>query len=168
MSYYEVDIDDRKLDQFHSEMINIAKTQYALEMNVSVYEVEEKFLETFETDASDFANFGQVQRQLYDSSDIDENDKIVEIQNLLVEPEEDDIELLERFFLRTKNGSSRYSQLKIWANFLKIIEINAPELYKVLEFMLIIPNGTAEVERFFKVLKDMKSKKKQIVCQQAN
>jgi len=112
------------------------------------------------TNVSDFANFGQAQGQFYDPSDIDENDEMIETENLMVEPEEDDIELLERFFLRTKNKSSRYSQLKIWSMFLKKIEINAPELYKVLEFMLIIPNGTAEVERFFKVLKDMKSKKR--------
>ena len=38
--------------------------------------------------------------------------------------------------------------------------MNAPELYSVIEFMLIIPNGTADVERFFKVLKEMKSKRR--------
>ena len=71
-----------------------------------------------------------------------------------------DLEILEKLFLKTKNKSERYSQLKIWANFLKKIQLSAPELYSVIEFMLIIPNGTAEVERFFKVLKEMKSKRR--------
>ena len=51
-------------------------------------------------------------------------------------------------------------QQRIWSTFLKKIEIAAPDLYNVLEFILIIPNGTADVERFFKVLKEMKSKRR--------
>ena len=43
---------------------------------------------------------------------------------------------------------------------MKKIQLSAPELYSVIEFMLIIPNGTADVERFFKVLKEMKSKRR--------
>ena len=38
------------------------------------------------------------------------------------------------------------------------IEVSCPSLYKFLELFLCNPNGTAEVERFFKFLKQMKSK----------
>ena len=41
---------------------------------------------------------------------------------------------------------------------MKLIETSARSLYQVLELFLIIPNGTAEVERFFKFIKAMKSK----------
>ena len=35
---------------------------------------------------------------------------------------------------------------------MKLIETSARSLYQVLELFLIIPNGTAEVERFFKAM----------------
>ena len=41
---------------------------------------------------------------------------------------------------------------------MKLIETSARSLYQVLELFLIISNGAAEVERFFKFLKAMKSK----------
>ena len=39
------------------------------------------------------------------------------------------------------------------------LEYKAPELCNVLELAMIIPNGTSEIERKFKTLKDMKLKK---------
>ena len=119
-------------------------------------EVERSLLE----DALKFANKGQQDLVPYDPSDIDEDNEYEESDKLLEEPEEDNMEILETFFLKTANHSNRYSQLKVWAAFLKKIAISAPDLSKVIELMLIVPNGTSEVERFFKILKSMKSKKR--------
>ena len=52
------------------------------------------------------------------------------------------------------------TQADVWSEFLKRIEISCPDLYQVIELLLIIPNGTAEVERYFNLLKAMKSKKR--------
>ena len=40
------------------------------------------------------------------------------------------------------------------------------DLYSVLEFILIIPDAVADVERFFKVLKEMKSKRRNNISAQ--
>ena len=142
-------------------MITIAQTQLANERKVSVKTIEKEIEKQLADEASAFANNGQAQTmEAYDPSDLDEPENLSESENLLEEPPEDDLEILERLFLKTKNRSERYSQLKIWANFLKKIQLSAPELYSVIEFMIIIPNGTADVERFFKVLKEMKSKRR--------
>ena len=66
-----------------------------------------------------FANKGQQDLVPYDPSDIDEDNEYEESDKLLEEPKEDDMELLESFFLKTANNSNRYSQLKVWATFLK-------------------------------------------------
>ena len=59
-----------------------------------------------------------------------------------------------------KKNQNRESQADIWAKILKEYQAHCPSLAKVIELMLIIPSSTAEVERFFKVLKEMKSKKR--------
>ena len=149
------------MSKLYKEMIDIAKTQYAHEKQVSVKEIGRELQDELADEASKFANQGQEETiDAYDPSDVDEPDNFNESEKVLEEPDEDHLEILEKLFLKTKNKSGRYSQLRIWANFLKKIQLSALELYSVIEFMLIIPNGTADVERFFKVLKEMKSKRR--------
>ncbi len=74
---------------------------------------------------------------------------------------EDTVELLEKYFLKSAaQKKDQLTQADVWSEFLKRIEISCPDLYQVIELFLIIPNGTAEVERYFKLLKAMKSKKR--------
>ena len=46
---------------------------------------------------------------------------------------------------------------------MKELRISTPTLAKVIELMLVIPSSTAELERFFKVLKEMKNKKTELI-----
>ena len=116
-------------------MIDIAKSQYAHEKQVSIKEIEKEVEKKFADEAANFANNGQEESiDAYDPSDLDEPENVCESEKALEEPEEDDLEILEKLFLKTKNKSNRYSQLKIWANFLKKIQMSAPELYSVIEF----------------------------------
>ena len=84
---------------------------------------------------------------------------------------DDDLEILKKFYLTSaeltddkevlkKKNQNRESQADICAQILKEYQAHCPSLAKVIELMLIIPSSTAEVERFFKVLKEMKSKKR--------
>ena len=83
---------------------------------------------------------------------------------------DDDFTILKKFYLTSaemadekkllRSRKKRISQADIWAHILREIEIGCPNLAKVIELMLIIPSSTVEVERFFKVLKEMKSKKR--------
>ena len=57
-----------------------------------------------------------------------------------------------------KYKKERFAQKDVWTNILKYLERSAPELCQVLEFAMIVPNRTVELERKFKVLKAMKSK----------
>ena len=43
---------------------------------------------------------------------------------------------------------------------MKEIKYASPDLYDVINLLLIIPNGTSELERIFSVVKAMKSKKR--------
>ena len=134
------------MKKIHAEMIAIAKRQFALKNKISIDEIKDEVEEDFAREASAFANKGQNELpDEYDPSD-DDNDAISDSDKILEDPEEDNIEILEKLFLRTKNKSNRYSQLKIWSKFLQKIQINAPDLYCVLEFILVVPNGTSEVE----------------------
>ena len=79
------------------------------------------------------------------------------------------ISLLQKFYLTStemkddKNisGKKKVSQADIWATIMKELRISThTPLAKVIELMLVIPSSTAEVGRFFKVLKEMKNKKR--------
>ena len=83
----------------------------------------------------------------------------------------EDLELLKKFYLTSaemsddneelkKKQKKRKSQADIWSVILKEYELYCPSLAKVIELMLVIPSSTAEVERFFKILKEMRSKKR--------
>ena len=69
-------------------------------------------------------------------------------------------ELTEDNEVLKKKNQNRESEADIWPNILKEFQEHCPSLAKVIELMLIIPSSTAEVERFFKVLKEMKNQKR--------
>ena len=109
----------------------------------------------------------------FDPSDIDSDadEEIEEEENTMEDVMgDDDIELLKKFFLTSAEMSDdkqfrgsrkkRTSQADIWATILPELRISCPSLAQVIELMIIIPSSTAEVERFFKVLTEMKSKKR--------
>ena len=107
----------------------------------------------------------------YDPSDIEEDEEIEEIEEVLEDATgDDDLEILKKFYLVSAEMTDdkaiqgkkkkRISQADIWAEILRELELNCKDLAKVIELILVIPSSTAEVERFFKVLKEMKSKKR--------
>ena len=56
--------------------------------------------------------------------------------------------------------TGKQNQSQKWIRVIERYENRCPSLCKVLEFMLCVPNGTSELERIFKVLKSIKSKKR--------
>ena len=135
----------------------------------NVNQIETKQLED---DLETFVHQGNLLAD-FDPSDIDDDDDqdIEEEENAMEDAMgDDDIELLKKFFLTSAEmaddkqfrGSrkKRTSQADIWAKILPELRSSTPSLAKVIELMIVIPSSTAEVERFFKVLKEMKSKKR--------
>ena len=102
-------------------MLTFAKRQHAIENGMSIEHVHDEVEKSLLDDALKFTNMGQHDLVPYDPSDIDEDIEYEESDKLLEEPEEDDMGFLETFFLKTENCSNRYSQLKVWASFLKKI-----------------------------------------------
>ena len=69
--------------------------------NISIDEIKDEVEEDFAREASTFANQGQNELpEKYDSSD---DDAIVEGDKILEHPEEDNIEVLEKLVLKSKN-----------------------------------------------------------------
>ena len=125
-------------------------------------EAREAALDKLEEDAKKFVQEGHGIHD-YDPSDFEEDEvdsPVGDSDVAMLEPDEDPQHLLEKYFLaqaETEKKNRKY-QADVWAKFLSAIQTTAPSLYQVLEFFMIIPNGTAEVERFFKFIKAMKSK----------
>ena len=78
----------------------------------------------------------------------------------LEEPEIDEFEMLAKYFKANKASRRECSQGTIWIEVMKEIKYASPDLYDVINLLLIIPNGTSELERIFSVVKAMKSKKR--------
>ena len=127
--------------------------KYARDLN----EAEKK---KFENELQDFVLKRNVELE-FDPSD-------VENENAMGD---DDLELLKKFYLTSAEMSDdnealksrrrkRKSQSDVWPEILNVYELHCPSLAKVIELMLVIPSSTAEVERFFKILKGMKSRKR--------
>ena len=83
-------------------MIDIAKSQYAHEKQVSIKEIEKEVEKKFADEAANFANNGQEESiEAYDPFDLDEPENVSESENALEEPEEDDLEICSLTFGRT-------------------------------------------------------------------
>ena len=119
-------------------------------------------LEQLEEDAINFVE-DACRVHEYDPSDIgDEEDALeaVDANLAMQKPDEDPQDLSEKYFLAQAEAAKKHRkyQADVWAQFMKLNETSARSLYQVLELFLIISNGTAEVERFFKFIKAMKNK----------
>ena len=75
-----------------------------------------------------------------------------------MEDEGDDIELLRKYYHRDEPKSRAISQAAMWIEIMQDLRSRSAELHDVFHLLLIIPNGTAELERIFSVVKAMKSK----------
>jgi hypothetical protein len=157
-----VGISDEEFKEMYEEMATHAK---------KLNKVEEK---KFEDEMEKFVHQGNITLD-FDPSDIeddaDANENIEEEADAIDDVMgDDDLELLQKFYLTSAEMQDdekisgrkkrRISQADIWATIMKELRISTPSLAKVIELMLVIPSSTAEVERFFKVLKEMKSKKR--------
>ena len=86
---------------------------------MSIEHVQDEVENSFLDDALKFVNKGQQDLVPYDPSDIDEDIEYEESDKLLEEPQEDDMGILETFFLKTANCSKRYFSIESMGNFSK-------------------------------------------------
>ena len=157
----EVGLAELDIKKMHDEM-----AKYAQELD----EVEK---EKYENEMSDFVHKGNIVLD-FDPSDIEDDIEVEDAgdeEALEDATGEDDLDLLKKFYLtsaemlddsevlKTKH-KKRKSQADIWSLILKEYQLHCPSLAKVIELILVIPSSTAEVERFFKILKEMKTKKR--------
>ena len=90
-----------------------------------------------------------------------EDDYVSDIEDeALEEPEIDEFTMLAKYFNANKAVKRVCSQGTIWIEIMKEIKYTSPHLYDVINLLLIIPNGTSELERIFSAVKEMKSKKR--------
>jgi len=68
--------------------------------------------------------------------------------------------MLEKFFNCMKPKKVEHSQARVWIEVAKEMKWKSPIIYELILLLLIIPNGTAELERIFSVVKAIKSKKR--------
>ena len=81
--------------------------------------------------------------------------------DIIEENEEDDnYALLERYFHEMKPKRVEFSQARVWIEIAKDLEWKSPLLHNLILLLLIIPNGTSELERILSVVKALKSKKR--------
>ena len=157
----EVGLAELDIKKMHDEM-----AKYAQELD----EVEK---EKYENEMNDFVHKGNIVLD-FDPSDIEDDIEVEDAgdeEALEDATGEDDLDLLKKFYLTSAEMSDdsevlktkhkkRKSQADIWSLILKEYHLHCPSLAKVIELILVIPSSTAEVERFFKILKEMKTKKR--------
>ena len=147
-------------EELNEYLVVQAKTEHiAQNTGCSEEDARKATLEQLEEDAIKFVE-DACRVHEYDPSDIeDEEDALeaVDANLAMQEPDEDPQDLSEKYFLAQAEAAKkdRKYQADVWAQFVKLIETSARSLYQVLELFLIIPNGTAEEERFFKFIKVM-------------
>ena len=96
----------------------------------------------------------------YDPSDIDSDWDDNDSLDALEEADIDDFEALEKYFHHSKAKKFEITQAKVWIEIAREMQYKSKELFEVITLLLCIPNGTAELERIFSVVKAMKSKKR--------
>ena len=118
--------------------------------------------EKLENDMYDFLEKGNDMSEFDPSASEDDSEAEIEESDEVVEDPlaEDDLETLKKYFLISADSyadSKRVSQMEMWAELLRTLDGAMPDLANVIEYMMVIPSSTAQVERFFKILKSMKT-----------
>jgi len=140
------------------------------EMAVYAQSLDDAESKKFDDDLENFVHAGNVILD-FDPSDDEVEEEVEEDDEVMEDPMGDvDLEILKKFFLTSAEMTEdklfragrkkRQSQADVWASALPDLRMSCESLAQVIELMLIIPSSTAELERFFKVLKEMKSKKR--------
>ena len=97
----------------------------------------------------------------FDPSDIESDyEEDVNLEILEESEEEDEYEYLEKYFHEMKPKRVAFSQARVWIEIAKELEWKSGLLYTLILLLLVIPNGTSELERVFSVIKQLKSKKR--------
>ena len=91
----------------------------------------------------------------YDPSDIDSDWDDNDSLDALEEADIDDFD-----FHHSKAKKFEITQARVWIEIAREMQYKSKELFEVITLLLCIPNGTAELERIFSVVKAMKSKKR--------
>ena len=71
-----------------------------------------------------------------------------------------EFEFLEKYFHANKSKRVGVSQATVWIEVALELRWKSNELFQVIMLLLSIPNGTSELERFFSVVKAIKTKKR--------